>query len=168
MHEVNYDAEKIKLGIEIIDHFKETLDKFDDKSDIDTIDKETLDAINKEFQECCSQKLNILRTIKDFSQKLLKQVEEITFPSLEHYLSSRYTFSVGKMVCEYCNFIAKNQQALSAHYRGCAIRKQMFASHNSEEDETLQTPVENIQISPSTKPVKQKKTNLIVKTKKTN
>jgi len=168
MHGVNYDAEKIKLGIEIIDHFKETLDKFDDKSDIDTIDKETLDAINKEFQECCSQKLNILRTIKDFSQKLLKQVEEITFPSLEHYLSSRYTFSVGKMVCEYCNFIAKNQQALSAHYRGCTIRKKMVAEQNSDEDnsedKTVQTPIENIQISPSTKPVKQKKTKLTIKT----
>ena len=127
LHDVNYDAEKIKLGIEIIDHFKETLDKFDDKSDIDTIDKETLDTINKEFQECCSQKLNILRTIKDFSQKLLKQVEDINFPILEHYLSSRYTFSVGKMVCEYCNFIAKNQQALSAHYRGCAVKKNISA-----------------------------------------
>jgi hypothetical protein len=130
MHEVNYDAEKIKLGIEIIDHFKETLDKFDDKSDIDTIDKDVLDSINKEFQECCSQKLNILKTIKDFSQKLLKQVDEINFPNLEEYLSSRYTFSVGKMVCEYCSFIAKNQQALSAHHRGCNVRKNMPGQKN--------------------------------------
>ena len=125
MHEVNYDAEKIKLGIEIIDHFKETLDNFDDNSDIDTIDKDILDSINKEYQECCSQKLNILKTIKDLGQKLSKQVEEITFPNLENYLSTRYTFSVGKMVCEYCNFIAKNQQALSAHHRGCTVRKNM-------------------------------------------
>ena len=29
------------------------------------------------------------------------------------------------MVCEYCNFIAKNQQALSAHQRGCLVRKNM-------------------------------------------
>ena len=27
------------------------------------------------------------------------------------------------MTCEFCNYIAKNQQALSAHYRGCAIKK---------------------------------------------
>jgi hypothetical protein len=45
--------------------------------------------------------------------------------NLENYLSTRYTFSVGKMVCEYCNFIAKNQQALSAHQRGCLVRKNM-------------------------------------------
>ena len=146
MHEVNYDAEKIKLGIEIIDHFKETLDKFDDKSDIDTIDKDTLDSINKEFQECCSQKMNILKTIKDFSQKLLKQVEDITFPNLENYLSTRYTFSVGKMVCEYCNFIAKNQQALSAHLRGCNVKKNMLEKKEGEIVEInsiiIQTPIE--------------------------
>jgi hypothetical protein len=123
IHEVNYDAEKIKLGIEIIDIFKETLNKFDKNDDHDTISKELLDDINKEFQECCSQKLNLLKTIKDFSQKMTKQVDEITFPKLEEYLSSRYTFSVGKMTCEFCNYIAKNQQALSAHYRGCAIKK---------------------------------------------
>uniref|UniRef100_A0A6C0BWR9 Uncharacterized protein n=1 Tax=viral metagenome TaxID=1070528 RepID=A0A6C0BWR9_9ZZZZ len=123
IHEVNYDAEKIKLGIEIIDMFKDTLAKFDKNDEHDTISKEQLDDINREFQECCSQKLNLLKTIKDFSQKMIKQVDEITFPKLEEYLSSRYTFSVGKMTCEFCNYIAKNQQALSAHYRGCAIRK---------------------------------------------
>jgi len=174
MHEVHYDADKIKLGIEIIDHFKETLDKFDDKSDIDTIDKDVLDAINKEFQECCSQKLNILKTIKDCSQKLLKQVEEINFPILENYLSLRYTFSVGKMVCEYCNFVAKNQQALSAHHRGCTVRKTLALEQK--------TPTENIVISSQTTPampvvaaasvatvaqptaVKQKKTKLTINT----
>jgi hypothetical protein len=160
MHEVNYDAEKIKLGIEIIDHFKETLDKFDDKSDTDTIDKDTLDTINKEFQECCSQKLNILKTIKDFSQKLLKQVDDISFPILENYLSTRYTFSVGKMVCEYCNFIAKNQQALSAHYRGCSIRKNLCVQTQNIEisEQLISNNIEIIQ-PPAIKNEKKRKPN---------
>ena len=162
MHEVNYDAEKIKLGIEIIDHFKETLDKFDDKSDTDTIDKDTLDTINKEFQECCSQKLNILKTIKDFSQKLLKQVDDISFPILENYLSTRYTFSVGKMVCEHCNFIAKNQQALSAHYRGCSIRKKLCVQTQNIEltEQSLTNNIEIIQQPSSIKNEKKKKSSL--------
>ena len=165
MHEVNYDAEKIKLGIEIIDHFKETLDKFDDKSDIDTIDKDVLDSFNKEFQECCSQKMNILKTIKDFSQKLLKQVEEINFPILEHYLSSRYTFSVGKMVCEYCNFIAKNQQALSAHHRGCNVRKNMALEKNEGEMIIEQKKGEsNVVIKTPIKETKPQKTKLNIST----
>ena len=153
MHEVHYDSDKIKLGIEIIDHFKETLDRFDDKSDIDTISKDMLDAINKEYQECCSQKMNILKTIKDFSQKLLKQVDEINFPALENYLSSRYTFSVGKMVCEYCDFIAKNQQALSAHYRGCIVKKKLSPGQHTQEENVVISTVETSIVLP----VKQKK-----------
>lgn len=127
LHDVNYDAEKIRLGIEIIDHFKEMLDKLDDKSSVEIIDRDMLDKINKEFQECCSQKLNILQCIKDMSATLQKQVADINFPNLELYLSSRYTFSVGKMVCEFCPYIARNQQALSAHQRSCANKRSAAA-----------------------------------------
>lgn len=123
IHDVNYEAEKIKVGIEIIDRFKEMLINSDNINDVDTIDKETLDNINKEFQECYSQKLNLLKIIKDCSQKMLKQVEEIKFPNLEKYLSTKYSSSVGKMNCDQCGFIAKNQQALSAHKRACDIKK---------------------------------------------
>jgi hypothetical protein len=36
------------------------------------------------------------------------------------------------MVCEYCNFIAKNQQALSAHYRGCSAKKDVDKKNDGE------------------------------------
>ena len=150
MHDVNYDAEKIKLGIEIIDHFKSTIDYFDCGSDIDTIEKELLDAINKEFQDCCSHKLNLLRTLKDFSDKMRKQVDDIRFPELEKYLSSRYTFSVGTMVCEFCNFIAKNQGSLSAHRRGCTVRKELQAQKTTE---SPTVEVNNIVISTVAEPI---------------
>ena len=167
MHEVNYDAEKIKLGVEIIDHFKETLDKFDDKCDIDTIDKNVLDNISREYQECCSQKLNIIKMIKDFSIKLSKQVEEIHFPSLEHYLSTRYTFSVGKMVCDFCNFIAKNQQALSAHHRSCNNKKNTSSSSKNDTDVNCQNTQIVIQTSPPTITNTKEKTEKTEKTVKT-
>lgn len=120
IHNVNYDADKIRVGIDIIDYFQEVLDKFSEQSSgVDTINKEVLDIINKEFQEFCGQKLNAVKTLKDFQTKMLKQFEEMRFPALEAYLSARYTFS-GKLVCGNCNYIAKNQQALSAHSRGCS------------------------------------------------
>ena len=132
IHDVNYDAEKIRLGIEIIDHFKEMLDKLDDKSSVEIIDRDMLDKINKEFQECYAQKLNILQCIKDMSATLQKQVADINFPNLELYLSSRYTFSVGKMVCEFCPYIARNQQALSAHQRSCVNKRSAGASASGQ------------------------------------
>jgi hypothetical protein len=66
-----------------------------------------------------------MKTIKDFSQRILKQVEEIQIPALDNYLSTRYASSSSKYVCQYCEYVGKNQQAMSAHLRGCTIKKNM-------------------------------------------
>ena len=125
VHEVNNDAEKIKIAIDIVDHFKMRLDQLNTHSEVDTISKELLDEINQEYQIYISQKLMITKTIKDFNQKILKQIEDFQIPSLEHYLSTRYATSCSKFSCQYCEYIGKNQQALSAHLRGCNIKKGM-------------------------------------------
>lgn len=78
-----------------------------------------LDEINKEYQFFVSQKLLQIKTVKDFGQKMIKQIEENDFPSLEKFLSTRYAFSSSKYVCEFCDFVGKNQSAMSAHKRGC-------------------------------------------------
>ena len=59
---------------------------------------------------------------------MLKQVEEIKLPSLEDYLSTRYAFSTSKFTCEFCGYVAKNQSAMSAHQRGCSVKKNTIIS----------------------------------------
>ena len=119
IHEVNNDAEKIRIAIDIVDNFKMKLDEIATNNDGYNIDKETMDDINKEYQLFATQKLAQIKTVKDFSQKMIKQIDEIQFPVLESYLSSRYAFSSSKYVCEHCEYVAKNQSAMSAHKRGC-------------------------------------------------
>jgi hypothetical protein len=120
VHEVRNDAEKIKIAIDIIDNFKYKLDEIVvNNGNTCTIDKEVLDEINKEYQFFASQKLLQIKTVKDFSQKMIKQIEDNDFPCLEKFLSSRYAFSSSKYVCEICDYVAKNQSAMSAHKRGC-------------------------------------------------
>jgi hypothetical protein len=109
VHQVNNDSEKIKMAISIIDHFKGKLDDLDDKSEIDTISKELLEEINKEYQYLSGQKLNMIKLIKEYNQKMIKQMEEFNIPTLEEYLSKRFAFSSSKFVCEYCQYIAKNK-----------------------------------------------------------
>ena len=123
VHEANNDPEKIKIAIDIIDHFKAKLDDLHTDSDTDSISKEKLDSINAEFQVFVSSKLSLVKLAKDFNQKLLKQIDDIKIPSLEEYLSSRYATSSSKYVCEFCSFCAKNAAAKSAHLRGCPVRK---------------------------------------------
>ena len=122
MHDANNDAEKIKIAIDIIDNFKMKLDQMNLTTDSLTIDKEILDEINKEYQLFATQKMLHTKTIKDFCQKLLKQIDDLKMPALENYLSNKYAFSSSKFVCEYCDYVAKNQSALSAHQRSCKVK----------------------------------------------
>lgn len=120
VHEVNNDAEKIKIAIDVIDNFKSKLDEvITSNGDGYNIDKEILDEINKEYQLFATQKLIQIKTVKDFSAKMIKQIEEIQLPALENFLSTKYAFSSSKYICEFCEYVAKNQSAMSAHKRGC-------------------------------------------------
>ena len=129
IHQAKNDPDKIKVAISIIDHLKLRLDELSsDKSilEVDTIGKERMDNINQEYQAFVTQKLTMIRYVRDFQSKLCKMIEDVRLPSLEEHLSSRYATSSSKYTCQFCEiFRAKNQQALSAHHRGCAKKKQI-------------------------------------------
>ena len=119
IHNVNYDKEIIKVGIDIIDHFKTNLDKINDKIDVNTIKKDVLDSIHREYNHYRIQKEMLQKMIKDTQSKLLKQVDELKMPDLEHYLSMYYSFSSGKFKCQYCDFISEKKAGIASHERGC-------------------------------------------------
>ena len=122
LHNVEYDADKIKVAIDIIDHFKSQITDIDTGTDTLSIEKHILDDINAEYQTFITQKITHIKTIKDFNQKLLSQIEEITIPSLEQFLYKNYSISISTSqdVCEFCSKSFKSQRALSAHLRGCS------------------------------------------------
>ena len=123
VHCANNDPEKIKIALDIIDAFSNTLKLLEDEScsdqDMNTISKEVSDHINAEYQNFLSKKNKTIKMAKEFIQTLVKQIEEFTIPSLEVYLASKYSLSSSKFVCEFCGFMGKNQQSKSAHMRGC-------------------------------------------------
>lgn len=127
VHQAKNDPDKIKVAISIIDHLKLRLDETlsnKTSTDVDTIGKERLDNINQEYQAFVTQKLSMIRYVREFQTKLCKMIEDVRLPSLEEHLSTRYATSSSKYVCQFCEvFQAKNQQALSAHHRGCAKKK---------------------------------------------
>ena len=124
IHNAEYNSDKIKVAVDIIDYLQESLNTVNEMND-DTekfkIDKTILDEINSEFQNFTINKLNHIKTIKDYNTKLLNQVDNLKFPNLENILSKNYSNSLSsnEEICEYCGYIAKNQKALTAHLRGC-------------------------------------------------
>tara|TARA_B100000073_G_scaffold301195_1_gene268052 strand:+ start:1971 stop:3353 length:1383 start_codon:yes stop_codon:yes gene_type:complete len=127
IHEVNNDPYKIKTAIDIIDHFKSTIDETAVDDGTYCINKDLLDEINKEYNIFVTQQLTQIKNIKDFSQKMIKQIEDSQLPMLKQYLSTKYAFSTSEYYCEVCNYFAKNQMALAAHKRGKECRAKYFA-----------------------------------------
>ena len=132
VHNVNNDPDKIKLAIDIVDHLKGKLDDLagENIGTTDTISKEILEYINLEYKNFITSKTSLIKLAKDFNKKLLRQIDEIKLPTLEDYLSTKYSVSSDKFICEYCNFIGKNQQSKSAHLRGCAEKKRIDSGKN--------------------------------------
>ena len=141
IHNVEYDSYKIKAAVDIVDHFKSCLDDLESgNGEQVTLDKDFLDDINKEYQNFINNKMTHIKTIKDYQQKLIAQVDDIKIPTLEHYLSRMYASSAAKEnTCEYCNYVAKNLRALTAHHRGCALKKQ----HEQAKRDKLKLEYEN-------------------------
>lgn len=123
VHEVNFDVDKIKTAIEIVENFKIKLDEVIVKEDGCTIEKDVLEDINKEFVSYVNQKYVLLKLVKDFNEKMNLSINELKMPNLEKYLSSRFAFSTNQAdnMCKYCEkFIPKS---MSQHYRYCSAKK---------------------------------------------
>jgi CO dehydrogenase/acetyl-CoA synthase alpha subunit len=91
-----------------------------------TIDKEYLDQINKEYQVFAQQKMNQIKTVKEYSQKLLSQIEEMKLPQLEQWLGKYYSQSFCKEnECKYCGFEAKSSGGLTSHVRSCVAKRRI-------------------------------------------
>jgi len=129
LHNVNYDSDKIRTAVEIIDHFQQVLIETADNDEDDTekfeISKDKLEEINVEYNTFVLNKLNHIKTIKEFNQKILTQAENFKMPNLENILSKNFSNSLSskEQICEFCNYKAKNARALTAHLRACGDNK---------------------------------------------
>lgn len=127
VHNVEYSKEKIQIAVDIIDHLELKLQEIDvDVCDKDTISKDVLDNINRDFQNFAVQKENLLNVLKESHKKSLLILDDLRFPSLENYLSTKYASTnnfrprqtVNKYTCDICNmFSCDTIKSMSAHKR---------------------------------------------------
>ena len=137
VHNVNYDPEKIKVGIEIIDSISEIVKNIEamevSNEEQNTISKELTQHINAEYQNYLAHKEKTIKMAKDFLSNLIKHEEQFNFSSLESFLSSKYTATNQKFVCKYCGFVGKKSTSLSAHMRFCKKKPNIFEQQKNLE-----------------------------------
>ncbi len=125
IHNAQFSADKIQMAVDMIDSISAKLGElFVSPDHRQSISKEILDDINREYQTFILQKDSFANFIKDSHRKMATQLDEFQFPSLDKYLSARYS-SCKKQgyTCEICNkFSVGTLKGLAAHKRGC-VRK---------------------------------------------
>jgi hypothetical protein len=132
IHNVNYSMDKIKIGVDIVNHLSSKLRELNHTETDYSISKPMLEDINREYQNFIRQKEIISNTIKDNNKKILGQLENLNFPVFNQYLSTKFTSILRPgFKCDICRIFTVNTlKGLAAHKRGC-IRKNPVINENS-------------------------------------
>jgi hypothetical protein len=132
VHEVKFDQDKIKLAVEIVEHFKQQLDILDKKDNNSVIEKDVLDSINKEYLFYINQKGNMTKLLKDYNDKMSLYILELKMPSLDSYLSKHFASSMQQQdnVCKYCEKVVS--KSMKQHYRYCGAKKDWDKQNESD------------------------------------
>ena len=121
IHECNYDPYKIKIAVQIIDTFKARIEKQKiENGTVFTIELETMEKINKEFQMFNNKKRQHMAEIKNMYEILTKSAEDMEFEILDEFLESHGLLTnVKKYICGKCPRPFKTQKGLDTHERQC-------------------------------------------------
>ena len=137
---VNYDNNIIQIAIDTIDAIKSKMKEIDevleesDEEDLNfIITDEQLNIINNEYNLFINQKIKHIKNIKEFSKKLIQDIENISLPTLFNILSENYgTNKTTEWKCTICNtFFGKNKGSLSSHIKAHQ-RKDIKMEENAE------------------------------------
>ena len=121
IHDMNYDHEKIKLGVDIITNLYSKLKPNSKNKNELNINIETLDLINKEYQLYIQKRENVINHIKESSKKTIQYIEEIELSNLNQLLKSKFSFNnTSALECDICKkFIGSNLKSLAGHKKKC-------------------------------------------------
>ena len=119
-----YNIEKIKIAVEIIDTLSTKLIHISDvQAETTTINitKDDIDELVEMFNDFNTQKSSIIETIKTSNKQILDKLENMQINSVKKILNKNGVFqSDDDFKCKHCNtFTGKNKASLGAHIRNC-------------------------------------------------
>ena len=123
-----YDTEKLKIAIDIIDNLSAKLNIINNLNDNGIINpdelygttKHDMDELAIEYRNFAIQKSSILDLVKTSTKQLLDKLEEIQLPKIKNILIKFGVIENDNLKCPYCTlYEGKSKASLSAHIRNC-------------------------------------------------
>lgn len=125
IHNGNYDPYKIKIAVQIIDTFKQKIEKQKLENGTTIIlNIEVLEKINKEFQMFNIKKTQHITEIKNMYETLIKSAYDMEMESLDYLLEQQGLLTnIKKFICSNCPRTFGTQKGLDTHERICCENK---------------------------------------------
>ena len=118
LHRVYFSKEQIKMAMDVIDHLSSRLVAIVSEEEEHGINlrKDIMDKINAEVQQFIKQKEMLTATVKEYSKKMLSQLEDLQFPELIKLMNDKYA-SVQRVQypCEVCGQLFDTKKGLGHH-----------------------------------------------------
>ncbi len=155
---VQYNMEKIKIAIDIIDNLSLKLDSIckDYQDDDFTISKQELEDIIEEHKFFGIQKSQMIDMIKNVTKQLIDKMEEIQLPKIKKILIKAGNIENDNgFKCSFCNnWSGKNKASLGAHLRNCKLNPKNKDSNANSSDININTEINSSQLPTSKKIIK--------------
>jgi hypothetical protein len=134
IHYCDYDEFKIQSCVSLIDNLTAILHQIKKNNNDNIISEQILFDINQEFQTFINQKETLINFIKDTNKKIINQITDFEFPSLNKLLSTKFASTKTlDLKCNICNkFTGTNSKSLSAHKNKCKN------NNNNDNDKTIE------------------------------
>lgn len=170
IHKMENSENKMKMAVEIIDGIQAKMGEFQSVfggggagsagENKMFIPKEVLDDINREYQAFILQKETLISFVRETNKKLMGQIDDIKFLSLDKYLSTRYVSSKKQgYTCDLCHtFNVSTLKGLAAHKRGCCRKLGIVAGNQGSSAATTSSC--KIVYKPQEKNVAEKNTSV--------
>lgn len=116
-----YDVNKIKVAIDIIDNLSLRLDLIEKTSTNECrINNDDKEEIIRDFNSVANQKDRIIELIKSFSKQMQEEMDKIQMPKIKQLFMNSLAISDSEFKCSFCNnYTGKNKASLSSHLRSC-------------------------------------------------
>ncbi len=118
LHRVYFSKEQIKMAMDVIDHLSSRLVAIVSEEEEHGINlrKDIMDKINAEVQQFIKQKEMLTATVKEYSKKMLSQLEDLQFPELIKLMNDKYA-SVQRVQypCDVCGQLFDTKKGLGHH-----------------------------------------------------
>jgi len=112
------------MAIDIVENLQKKLDELTGPTTHDTIDKDTLEVINREYVYFVNQKTSLLKLSRETTDRLVEKINELKFPNLDHYLSQRFASASTQkdLVCSFCQEPVR--KSMLQHLRYCQAKRE--------------------------------------------